>query len=101
MTSNWLPTVCGREQSTRSRIRLYLVGLEKISNIMLDRMKMTHQEDDKIELLCHSFDLVKVLTKLLLALRKLPAAMVVRTEATHDTVNDQKPVFPRRKGRSK
>jgi hypothetical protein len=93
MASHGLSAIRVSEQRTRSRIRLDLVGLEKVSQVIVEKTAMAHHQDSQIELLRHSFDLVKVLAQLLLALREFPAALVIRTEAAHDTINDEKFVF--------
>jgi hypothetical protein len=64
-------------------------------------MATTDHQYSKVELFRHSFNLVKVLAKLLLTFRELSTTLVVRTEATHDTINDQKFVFACCKRRGK
>ena len=61
MASHGLTTIGASEQRACSRIRLDLIGLEKISQVIVERMAMTDHQNSQVELLRHRFDLVEVL----------------------------------------
>ena len=76
MTANRLPPVGARKESTRTRIRLDLVG----------------HEDDDVELLGHMLDPVEMETELLLTLVQLSTPEVVYTEESTNAIDDEETV---------